>query len=131
MDGDGTKFIDIQNQIRQEVIVPDPHDFQNADRNEGRLHHGQDDPKEGLYSVAAINHSRFFNGTRNGLDKAREHKHSKAGTEAEVDNGDRPRTVEFQSIGGLCQCEHDHLERNNHGEHAQIIHNAADKAVDA
>ena len=130
MDRNGAEFIDIQHQIRQQVVVPDPHDLQNADGDEGRLHHGQDDLEEGLHGVAAVDDRGLLDGARDGLDEAREHEHGKARAEAEVDDGDGPRPVELQGIGGLGQREHDHLERDDHREHAQVVHHAADQAVD-
>ena len=41
--------------------------------------------------------------------------------EAKQNNTDIIRSVQFQCICCLCQSEHNHLERNNHGKYKQII----------
>ena len=121
MDGDGAVLGDVQNQIRQEIVVPDPHQFQNTHGNEGRLQHGQHHVEVGAHGTAAVNGRRFLDFQRQTLDEAHEHEDGKTRAEAQIDHGNRPGGVQLQGVGGGGQGEHDHLEGDDHGEQAQIV----------
>ena len=98
VDGDGTILIDVQHEVGQEVVVPNPHDLQNTHGNEGGLQHGNHHIEVGADRAAAVDGGSFLNGEGDGLDKAREHEYRQTCAEAEVDNGNRPRSVQIQLI---------------------------------
>ena len=86
VNGDSTVLIDIKHKIRQEIVIPDPHDFQNANGNHSRFQHGKNNVEERAQRATAINRRRLFNLQRNGFYKTDEHKDGKPCTEAQIDN---------------------------------------------
>ena len=130
MDGDGHVELSVEDKVGEEVVVPDPHYLKHADGNERGLEHRENDGEEGADRPAAVYRRGFLNFKRDALYKAREHEHRKPRAEAEVDYRDRPRRVQLQGVRRLCEVEHDHLERDDHGEHAEIVHYLAEKRAD-
>ena len=92
----GTVFLDIQHQRRQEVVVPDPHGLQNRSGDRRRLENREDHLEEDLQRIAAVDHRGFLNRKRNGLHEAREHEYRKTRAEAEVDDADVERRIQLQ-----------------------------------
>ena len=129
--GDGAVLLDIQHQSGQQVVVPDPHGFQNGGGDHGRLQDGEHDLEEDLDGVAAVDHGCFLDLHGHALHKAGEHEHGQTGTEAQVDDADVPGGVQLQLVSGLGQGEHDHLEGHDHGEHDQQVHELAQLIVHA
>jgi len=111
----------IQYQIRQQIVIPDPHGFQNADRNISWLHNRQNDAEKRSQRVGAVDHGRFFNFQRNALDKSAEHEDGQSRAEAEIDDYQPKRIAQLENIGDFAQGEHDHLERHNHAEQAEEV----------
>ena len=129
--GDGAVLLDIQHQSGQQVVVPDPHGFQNGGGDHGGLQDGEHDLEEDLDGVAAVDHGRFLNLHGNALHKAGEHEHGQTGTKAQVDDADVPGSVQVEGICGLGQSEHDHLEGDDHREHDEQVHKLAELVVHA
>ena len=78
VDGDGHVLGTVQHQVGQQVVVPDPHDFQNTHGDHGGLEHGQHHAEVGAQGAAAVNGRRFLNFQGNTLDEAGEHEHRQA-----------------------------------------------------
>ena len=129
VDRDRPVLVDIQHQIGQQIVIPDPHDFQNAHRDHRRLQHREDHREVGSYRAAAVNGRRFLNLQRNGLDKTHEHEDRKPSAKAQIDDGDRPGRVQVQAVRGLGEREHDHLEGHHHGEDTEVIDHLAEERV--
>ena len=55
----------VKYKIRQEIVVPYPHDFKNTDRNQRRLHHRKNNLEIGLYRTGTVNCGSLFNLKRN------------------------------------------------------------------
>ena len=127
--GDGAVLLDIQHQSGQQVVVPDPHGFQNGGGDHGGLQDGEHDLEEDLDGVAAVDHGCFLDLHGHALHKASEHEHGQTGTEAQIDDADVPRGVQLQPVSGLGQGEHNHLEGDDHGEHDQQVHKLAQLVV--
>ena len=98
VDRDGPVLVDVQHQIGQQIVVPDPHDLQNADRDHRRLQHREDHREVGPHRSTAVNGRRFLDLQRNGLDKAHEHEDRKPRAKAQIDDGDRPGRIEMQGV---------------------------------
>ena len=144
MDGDGEILGAVQHEVGQQVVVPDPHNFQNAHGDHGGAQHGEHHGEVGAQRAAAVDGGGLLDLQRNGLHEAHEHEDGKACAEAEVDDGDRPRGIEgdlvkhtakkieigdLHAVGRLGEGEHDHLEGDDHGEDAEIIYHTAELAV--
>ena len=129
--GDGAVLLDVQHQSGQQVVVPDPHRFQNGGGDHGRLQDGEDDLEEDLDGVAAVDHGSLFDLNGDALHEAGEHEHGQTGTEAEVDDADVPGGVQLEGIGRLGQGEHDHLEGDDHREDDEQVHELAQLVVHA
>ena len=114
-------FVYVQNQAGQEVVVPDPHSVQNGNGDDRRLHNRKNHLEVGLYRRASVDHGRLFNFQRNLFDKAGKHKHRKSCAESQVHNADPCRVRQMKNVGELGKCEHNHLERYDHGEQAEQI----------
>ena len=70
--GDVAVLRKIQNEGRQEVVVPDPHDLKDTDGDEGRLEHGEDDEEVGADRAAAVDGGGLLDLDRDGLCEADE-----------------------------------------------------------
>ena len=127
--GDGAVLLDIQHQRGQQVVVPHPHGLQNSSGDHGRLQDGEHDLEEDLDGVAAVDHGCFLDLHGHALHKAGKHEYGQTGAEAQIDDADVPRVVQVQTVSGLGQGEHDHLEGNDHGEHDQQVHELAQLVV--
>ncbi len=114
-------LVDVQHKARQKVIIPDPHRIQNRNRDQRRLHDRNDHAEEGLRRRAAVDHGRLLNLQRDTLDKAGEHEDRKAGSKAQIYDADSEGCCQMQDVRELRQREHNHLERHDHGEHAQKV----------
>ena len=130
MDGNGHVLGAVQDQVGQQVVVPDPHQFQNTHGNQGGLQHGQHHQEEGAQGAAAVDGGGFLNFQRQALDEAQEHEDGKTGAEAQIHDRNGKGGVQLQVVGGEGQGEHDHLERNDHAEQAQIVKDLGHHAVD-
>ena len=106
-------------------------DFQNTNGNHGGFEHGEHNEEVGAQRAAAVNGGSLFDLERDGLDKAHKHEDGETGTKPEIDNGDGPWGVELETVSRLGEGEHDHLERNHHGENTEVIDGLADDRVDA
>ena len=115
----------------QKILAITMNDLQDADRDQRRLEHRQDDEEERAHRAAAVDGSGFLNFQRNGFYKAAEHEHRETRAEAEINDRDRPRGIETEPVRRAGEREHDHLERDDHGEHAEIIYDLAEEAPDA
>ena len=131
MDRDGPVLVDVQHQVGQQVVVPDPHDLQDAHRDHRRFQHREDHREVGPHRAAAVNRGRFLDLQRDRLDKAHKHEDRKPRAEAQIDDRDRPGGVQVQAVRRLGQREHDHLEGHHHGEDAEIIDHLADQGIHA
>ena len=129
MDRDGPVLVDVQHQVGQQVVVPHPHDLQNAHRDHRRLQHREDHREVGPHRAAAVDGGRFLNLQRDRLDEAHKHEDRKPRAEAQIDDGNRPGCVQMQAVRGLGQGEHDHLEGYHHGENAEVIDHLAQQRV--
>ena len=129
MDRDGPVLVDVQHQVGQKVVVPDPHDLQNAHRDHRRLQHREHHGEVGPHRAAAVNGGRFLDLQGDRLDKAHEHEDRKPRAEAQIDDGDRPGRVQVQAVRGFGEREHDHLERHHHGEDAEVVDDLAKQRV--
>ena len=129
MDGDGQVLRAVEHEIGQQIVVPHPHDLENADRDHRGPQHRQHDGEVRAQRAAAVDGGRLLNFKRDGFDKADEHENRKPRAKAEVDDGDGPGGIELEGIGRLRQCEHHHLERHDHRKDAEIIDHAAEFAV--
>ena len=129
-DRNGLVLGGVERKVGQQVVVPDPHGLENADRKIGGLHDGKDDLKEHLDRVAAVDHGRLLDLERDVLYKAGEHKDRQARAKAKVDKADVERRVEADAVRQIGQREHEHLERHDHREHEQVIEEVRDLVVD-
>ena len=130
-DRNGLVLGGVERKVGQQIVVPDPHGLENADRKIGRLHDGKDDLKEHLDGVAAINHGRLFDLERDVLDKTGEHEDRQARAKTKVDEADVERRIKADAVREVGQREHEHLERYDHREDEQVIEEVRDLAVDA
>ena len=111
----------IERQVRQQVVVPNPHCLQNRNRHDRRLHDRHHDLEENAGHGSAVNHCGLFQRLRNALDHTGEDEHGQACAESQVHNAQAPRSVELQHIGELRKREHHHLERHDHVEQEQRV----------
>ena len=114
-------LVESRRKVGQQIVVPDPHGLEDADRKIGGLHDGKDDLKEHLDRVAAINHGRLLDLERDVLYKTGEHKDRQARAKAEVDKADVERRVEADAVRQIGQREHEHLEGHDHRKDEQVI----------
>ena len=130
VDRDRPVQVPVEHEVRKEVVVPYPHDLEDADGDHSRLKHREHDGEVGAERAAAVDNGSLLYLEGDALDEADEHKYRKASAEAEVDDGYRPRGVKLEGVGGLREGEHYHLEGDDHGEYAEIIDDAADLGID-
>ena len=129
MNGNGTVGVGIQHQIRQQVVIPDPHQLQNTHGDHGGLQHRQHHLEVSTHSAAAIDGGSFLDLQRQTLDEANEHEDGQTRAKAQIDHWDGVGGVQLQLVGGEGQGEHDHLEGDDHGEQAQVVENPCKGAV--
>ena len=144
VDGDRHIQVAVQYQIRQQEVVPDPHDLQNAHGDQSGLQHGQHYHEEGAQGAAAVDGGGLFDLDGDGLHKAHEHKDRKPGAEPQVDDGNGPGGVQadllqaageevvvrdLNAVRRAGQSEHDHLEGHHHGEYTQVVDHLAEETA--
>ena len=61
MNGNCPILVDVKHQIWQQIVVPDPHNLQNSDRDHGRLQHRDDHREIGTDRAATVNGCSFLN----------------------------------------------------------------------
>ena len=146
MDGNGLVLGAVEHEIGEQIVVPHPHDLENADGDHRRPQHREHDGEIGAQRTAAVDGGGLLDLQRDGLHEAHEHEDGKPRAEAEIDDGNGPGRVErdlfetaarkvkvgyLHAVGGLGEGEHDHLERHDHGKDAEVIDAAAELAVHA
>ena len=144
MDGDGKILGAVQHEVGQQIVVPDPHNLQNAHGDHGRPQHGEHHGKIGAQRTAAVYGGGLLNLQGDRLYKANKHEDGKARAEAKIDDGNGPGGIEghlvkghvgkvevrdLDPVGRLRQGKHDHLEWDDHGKDTQVIDDAAELAV--
>ena len=70
MDRYGHVLLSVEDEIGEEVVVPDPHYLKHADRNERGLEHRENDEEERADRPAAVYRRGFLDFERNALYKA-------------------------------------------------------------
>ena len=146
MDGNGLVLGAVEQEIGEQIVIPHPHDLEDADGDHRGPQHREHDGEIGAQRTAAVDGGGLLDLQRDGLHETHEHEDGKARAEAEVDDGNGPRRIErdlfeaaarkvkvwdLHAVGGLGEGEHDHLERHDHGKDAEVIDAAAELAVHA
>ena len=108
-------------QIRQQIVVPDPHGIQNGYGDGCGLQDRHYDTEEGLQRVASVDHGCLFDVQWNRFDESTEHEHGQAGTKSQIQQHHSGRVVQVGHISQLGHSEHYHLERHDHGKYEHVI----------
>src|SRR5574344_1396085 len=130
-------FCSIEDKVWKEVVIPYPHYLEDSNGDHRRLEDREHNLEEGPDRTASINRSRFLHCKRHALYKSNEHEHGQSSAETKVDDRNRPRCVELGAepskqayrICSLGQSEHNHLERNDHGEDTEHVAYPTDQTV--
>ena len=124
-------LVEVQRQVRQQVVIPHPHGLKDGHRDDRRLHDRHHDLEEDARHGGAVDHRRFFERLRDALDHAGEDEHGQTSAEAQVYEAQAPRGVQAQTVGEPRQREHEHLERYDHVEQEQRVERLGSPVVHA
>ncbi|MPM52772.1 hypothetical protein SDC9_99535 [bioreactor metagenome] len=128
-DRDGLVPLQVEGEVGQQVVVPQPHHLEDPDGDHRRLHHRQDHPEEGLHRPASVDHRGFFQFGRDRLHEPGEDEDRQAGAEPQIDQPQAERVTEVQQVGEPREREHHHLEGDDEVEQERGVERPGEGVV--